>query len=175
MAWTDPPDFTLNQFVNPATLNTFLVANLKYLYNGRPFCDLAHNSDQALANAAWTPVVFGAEIVDSAAMHDPASNPSRIVVPSAGIYLFYGRVSFGSNAAGNYRNIGIRRNGVDFVAIQNGWPNPVGEVDVVIPAIHYEPTAGSYFELCAAQDTGVVINAMSHFGSPHFTCFKVWQ
>jgi len=52
---------------------------------------------QPVADNVEVAVQFPQEEFDNAAMHNPATTPSRITVPRTGIYLFEGGIEWGSN------------------------------------------------------------------------------
>lgn len=109
----------------------------------------------SVPNATFTIIPFDAESFDSATLHDNATNPSRVTVPSAGKYSVAAGVRFASaGSAGNYRTVRLYRNGV---SVSTVWlaGNVVG---VSVPfADTVSCAAGDYLELAAYQDSGVAL------------------
>jgi hypothetical protein len=83
-----------------------------------------------------------------------SSNRSRVYVPSAGWYLFTGRVQWAGNASG-YRQGRLRINGSNADAHMIGQNISVGSsADTIVNSVGMGYVgAGSYVELCGLQDT----------------------
>lgn len=111
-------------------------------------------TNQTLTTATWTAIGLDSEDFDTDAMHDNITNNSRVTFNLAGKYAIHGFGSFANNTTVGYRLIGLRLNGVTFIAMQQTGPlegtrTPRGAVSDVISAI-----VGDYVELVAFQDTG---------------------
>lgn len=114
-------------------------------------CMVTKIAAQTIATASYVAIAFDSELKDTATMHDNSTNPSRITVPSAGIYLVTGCVEFDLNAMGE-RVVAIRRNGTTVASNQNLGTGDIYD-KVSISAI-VECTAGQYIELFVWQNSG---------------------
>lgn len=113
---------------------------------------------QAISNAAHTALQFNAESFDSDALHDNATNNTRLTIPTGktGKWLFSGGAEYVANATGQ-RQITLRKNGTTFltqsVAVATGsFDQMVLITDVLSLA------AGDYIELMAYQNSGATLN-----------------
>lgn len=71
----------------PATVwNQDVVDNVTFLANP-PACRVTHSTTQSLTDNTEASVTFDTESYDTAALHSTVTNPTRITIPVAGIYL----------------------------------------------------------------------------------------
>lgn len=176
MAWNMPASFATGEIVQPAKMNA-LRDSLQYLYDGHEAVDLAHNFDQNVSSGSELPLAFTGEIlVSPASMHSNAA-ATRVVIPTAGFYLFYARATFSPSQDG-MRRIDLRRNGVntDNVMRATIWgAAPPNNTEVTLSGFNYESTPGTFYELIAFQDSGAPLVVLSGYGTPHLTALKVWR
>lgn len=101
--------------VAPATWGNSVKAATDYLANP-PACRVFHNAAQSIPSNANTVLSFNSERVDTATMHDPVTNNSRITMNDAGLYVVTASVSIA--AAADYTALGLhfRVNGANFIA-----------------------------------------------------------
>lgn len=116
----------------------------------------------ALATGTLTTVTFTvADIVDSDAMHDTSTNPTRIIAQTLGFYILRVRVAWGTAVTGTYRTCQLFKNGsfltahatsaaLMAAAASNGTAEHV--------FTERAATAGDYFEVKLAQDTGGTVS-----------------
>lgn len=117
MAYSAPSTRTTGDLITAAIWNQDVVSNVTFLANP-PACRVYHNTTQAVNDATTITVAFNTERFDTAAMHDTATNNSRITFGTAGIYL----VSFTGllTARTDYLAVwaGIRLNGTTSICEQ---------------------------------------------------------
>jgi len=110
-------------------------------------------ANQSLANVTVTSISFeGTDIVDSNGFHDPATNNSRMTIPTgyAGKYLIQGTLEFASNTTGG-REMYIRKNGsTNLQAIQT---DAEGSLTMTISGT-YDLAVADYVEIRAYQSSG---------------------
>jgi hypothetical protein len=117
---------------------------------------------QSLVTATVTPLVFNdADTFDATNMHDPATNPSRMTVVTAGVHTFETTIVFAANATG-IRGVGFRINGTTPIY---GWQEVAnaGALPTVVSTIWTMPlNAGDYVEVLVFQNSGGALNAGSN-------------
>lgn len=122
-----------------------------------------------LATGTPTAVQFDAELLDSHAMHDNSTNPSRFYAPTgySGWYRCLGGVEFDANATG-VRELYIRANGGDILGRTRSVPASGNNWMVQVSAYVYL-AAGEYVELIANQTSGGNLNINNqNYWSPLF-------
>jgi hypothetical protein len=117
----------------------------------------------AQAVASGTVLTLQAELVDTNAMHDTVTNPSRITIAKTGLYLVSGGVGFaGGGLAASRRIASILRNGAAIPGMSAILPptsNAAWNLMVPTAAAVLSLTAGDYLELSAywgAEDSSGV-------------------
>jgi hypothetical protein len=111
------------------------------------------STNQTLATATATAVIFDTESYDSNAFYDGAS-PDRFVAPEPGYYLIIGNVNYDNTATSHTQHLQIMKNGSTRLA-RNGR-----RADANITSWHLEVCtvayldAGDYVTLEAYQNTG---------------------
>lgn len=133
-------------------------------------CTVYHSADQSIANGANTTLAFDTEQGDTDAIHDVATNNSRLTCKTAGTYLIIAQVTFSYSSASNKRHlVRIYLNGATFIARAEevgtgGNPCPVAVAS-------YQLAVNDYVETVAYQDTGGALNALG--GSVDLTSFSM--
>jgi hypothetical protein len=115
-----------------------------------------HSASQSIANNTSTPVVFNTETDDPEAWHSTVTNPSRVTVTMAGLYLVIGYVPWEPNATG-YRQASLAVNGG--VVLSPMMPALGGGfgTNQQVTAL-FGIAAGDYIEMYAAQGAGIALN-----------------
>lgn len=162
--WTDPStagsiDLNTDQVLTE-TIYDKLLSNLKHLggTKGTVACKVTHSTTQSLTSGATGAVTFNTETYDTDTMHDPTTNPDRITITQAGIYLITGHLEFASNATG-HRLAGI--------VVSNSY-----QARQHVPAVNGDETrlsvvalqrlaVGDYIQLYALQNSGGALNVQS--------------
>jgi len=93
------------------------VATKKYVDDNVPTignnqCIVRRTNNQSIPNASPTAIQFTTEDYDPAGMHDNSTNPDRITVPVAGVYLINASVSWVNNWTTDW-DIQVTVNGAD--------------------------------------------------------------
>lgn len=139
-----------------------LAQSIEAVWDGQPYCVTHHSTTQSLTTATMTAVSIDTDDSDVLGMHSTSTNTSRIVAPSAGLYIGTATVSFASNSTG-VRILTLRKNsgGVGTAGTQLGYI----EISAAT-AIHYMQVQGiialaasDYLELFAYQNSGGALNA----------------
>lgn len=103
-----------------------------------------------------TPVAFPTEAFDTDALHDTATNNTRITFPFGGKYIVGGCVWWQSGSGG-IRQVAIRLNGGN--ELHNDRKSGNYPVSVICqPTTIYDFSAGDYVELVCFQDSGASVN-----------------
>lgn len=84
---------------NGQALKTDGAGNLSFgsVAQAAPGVRLTKSAAQSIASGSWTAVTWDQETYDTDAMHEGVTNPSRITIKTAGVFLF----TFGTDWAGN--------------------------------------------------------------------------
>ncbi len=127
----------------------------------RPGARVRRTTDQDIPHNDETTISFNMEYYDNDDIWEGVTNPDRLTIKTAGIYLIIGQVHWSAHSDG-YRRITIQHsvNGplaqviVDLVPITNLWRGQVTTTwDCII---------GDYFELRVYQNSGVQLQALAH-------------
>ena len=124
-------------------------------------------ANQSIPDITSTALTWDAEEYDTDAIHDNATNNSRLTVP-AGVtrVRLSAKVQWGNVAAG-YRQVFIRKAGATFI----GQPETIYDIDSAIyhqTDISSPPivvVAGDYFEVLVYQNSGAALNVIGLDGS----------
>ena len=148
MAWNGTRTWTSGEVVSAANLNTYISQNLDALATP-PFCDVyatAPGSTSGTANTQ-TAISFDSEIADTATMHNPVSNPTRVTVPIDGLYHVEAGAIVQSAATNFYFRGFITLNGSAPTSLYPCAWVPVGATYVSLTESRYiRATANQYFE-----------------------------
>lgn len=132
---------------------------------GGPSARVYSSGNVSAANLAFVPVPFDTERFDTAGLHDPAANSTRITVAAAGLYLVGANVTWENNSTGA-RELNLRVNGSDFIArvVQPGDPT-INTTDQAVTTL-VSLAAGDYVEVVVRQNSGVALNVVA---APQFS------
>lgn len=138
----------------PAAWGDAVRDGLEYLARA-PGCSV-RKSAQNVNATTWTAVRWDAtDVRDTDGYHDPASNNSRITIPTGlgGRYYVHGTIAFASNSTG-VRMARYRLNGGGDFRLQN--LNALGSALGTVLGFSFEVdlAAGDYFELEVWQNSG---------------------
>lgn len=172
--YTVPHTIAPGETVTVATMNNEWGGNASYLANP-PFCSLTHSTTQSItASGAWQALTFDTEDGDTANLHSTVTDPTRITVTDAGIYVVGAGVNFSANATG-VRAIGLRVSGTGSTAPGKGrviaLPISGSDVDLAI-ARPLKLTAGQWVEAVVLQSSGGALNSQAVNGNPFLSV--VW-
>ena len=141
----------------------------------RPHAIVTHNANQSVANATLTALAFNTEAADNNAIHDTATNNSRLTLNKVGLWLVHGSATFALNATGD-RFLQIRVNGD---ANNRPGNNSRGGSATLSPGVEVTALVRAsavtdYVELMAYQNSGGALNVETSAAptSPRFSA--VW-
>jgi hypothetical protein len=128
----------------------------------QPRCLAYHNTTQSILSGAYTTLTMNSEAFDVGGMHDNATNPDRVTLPEAGVYLLLGTAFFAANATG-HRGAKLRRNGATDLAGSQVIIDNAGGTAGAIVAIHALATftATEYVQILGFQASGGALNTGS--------------
>lgn len=86
-----------------------LAESIEAVWDGQPYCVVHNASAQSLTSGTIAVLTQDTDDSDVLAMHSTATNTSRIVAPSAGLYIAYATLNFAAHATG-VRIGNIRKN-----------------------------------------------------------------
>jgi hypothetical protein len=81
MPWTTPRTWATSDVVTAAMMNTNVRDNENWLH-AHHGCSVYKSANQTVANGNNDVVTWNSELYDTDAMHDPATNNSRVIVPT---------------------------------------------------------------------------------------------
>lgn len=117
-------------------------------------------SAQSVATNTDTAVSFNAETFDTDNMHDNTTNPSRITINTAGLYLVQGTVIFSSHTSSTFRECYILLNGTDAIG-DCTIPSVVSQITTLNVSAIYRLEQNDYLELRVAQQSTATLNVGS--------------
>ena len=127
-----------------ATNNRFRYLNIA--------CKATRGADQTISNDTTTAIAWTSEDFDTHAVHDTATNNSRLTAPIAGIYEVSGIGRFQTNGTGS-RVFRIRLNGTSTIASQEFAGNASIELASCLTTL-VQLAAGGYVEFDVYQNSG---------------------
>lgn len=159
------------------TVDTTTSTGLKWAAPSTPSFVGAHatkTASQQLSNVTLTAISFdGTDILDTDAFHNPASNNTRMTIPSGkdGKYLITALIGFGSNTTGG-RELQIYKNGTTVLQYLTSDTGD-GAFNLVISGT-YALVAGDYIEIRAYQSSGGNLDVYgSNSGYTNGTSFQL--
>lgn len=119
-------------------------------------CRVTCPGNPTIPNNAGTPIPWDAEVWDRDAMHDNATNNTRLTCRTAGVYLVIGNISIWSNPTG-LRSFWLKKNGTT-VTCWNGQNAVVGDSTYGSVVGLVELAVGDYIEVYGYQNSGGSLN-----------------
>jgi hypothetical protein len=113
-----------------------------------PMCRVKQTSGQVVYDAANATLAFNAEDFDTDAMHDNATNNSRITINTAGVYLVIASVRYTTGVSDDTR-ISILKNGGNVGIDERGPANTRSGMQVMG---YYDLAAADYLEAQVYQN-----------------------
>lgn len=124
----------------------------------QPRCSAYNNTTQSINDSTTTALALNAEDFDVGALHDNASNNTRMTIPVGGdgLYWVRGRASFAANATG-IRGAFLFKGGaeVERVIVTNAGAGSATQVEVTGL---FALVAGDYLELYGRQESTGALN-----------------
>ena len=139
--------------IAPASWGDEVRAALNWLANP-PACRANRTSAQSVAHGTDTAIQFNAaDTFDTAAMHDPASNNTRVTAPATGIYVVMMQLYWASGGAAMIPK--LRVNGTTEIgSIREDQAGTLNQQSVST----WKFTTGDYVEAVAFQFSGDAVN-----------------
>lgn len=131
-------------------------------------------TNQSITDATITGITLNNEVYDKGSMHDNSTNSERITIPTggAGIYAFFGQVTFAANATGR-RELYLYKNGSKVAEAKEF--NPDGTETTVLQVNYQdEASVNDYYELRVYQNSTAALNVIAGATSTFFTALKAW-
>ena len=135
-----------------------------------PAVRATRTTDQALqfmSNNATT-LIFDSEHYDTAAMHDDATNNSRLTAPVDGIYAITAQVVWSASTTGDFRSLTVRKNNGVSIARAMLPPAASGTLPMEV-STEIRLQAGDYVEASVFFDAGGVSILKQPDSSPEFS------
>jgi hypothetical protein len=137
-----------------------------------PAVRAVRTADQTIANATTVAIEFTAtDEFDTDDMHSTSTNPGRITIATAGVYIITATVNIAaSNSNGIYRLVAIRKNGGNEIATQN--PGGLSDARVTV-TVTDSAAVNDYYEAVVYQDSSAnaTLNAI---GSIRAAFTAIW-
>jgi len=135
-------------------------------------CRLRDSTDELTATATWEYLNFDTESYDTDGMHEGVTNPSRITIKVAGVYVFGALIEWATNATG-YRLIQINLNRT--TAIVRDFQGAVsGNATTSECGSTYEFSVDDYIEVRVYQTSGGNLNVVAGSDwSPVFWAYMI--
>lgn len=140
----------------------------------QPRASVYRTTTQSLTDAADTTIGFNAETTDIGAMHDNATNNSRITIPTGGdgTYVLSTGIECAANATG-LRQIQFLKNGATVLGYDNRLSVGASVPTRVTLVAQADLVATDYVEVRVYQDSGGALNTGSGATTVWFAAVKV--
>jgi hypothetical protein len=200
MPWTTPKTWVAGSALTAAELNEQIRDNEQWIKDllalyGMTSATLARSvqgaiagvstlraTDQTITDSTWTPILFTSEDFDSAngagaGMHNNATNPERLIVPSglAGYYQVAANIVWDTNTTGR-RALRILLNGTTNIAVTRVSAVTGGTTGTGIYIGRLVSlAAGDYVQVDAYQDSGTsrTVDGTTFVEVPYFQMYRV--
>jgi hypothetical protein len=130
-------------------------------------------STQSISNSSATAKTFpGTDVYDTDGFHNPASNSSRITIPTGlgGYYQVYGQVGWADNATGR-RILYLRKNG-STIYYSEGFASGSGLNSTLPVMVVVDLAANDYLELFVFQNSGTSVDILGDSSNTFFGVVK---
>jgi hypothetical protein len=150
-SWTTPRDWTTDELVTEAMLDTHVRDNLEFL-GSPPLAELRHSGTQSISTSTNTALQFDSEVYDSHGGHSDVTNNSRYTAVVAGWYEVISCAGIAANSTGS-RRLFLQKNGTTTFAFKNQQNLTTTECHQCISGL-VELAVGDYVEAIVWQDSG---------------------
>lgn len=183
-AWTSAnPTLAAGEFGWESDTNKLKIGDGSTAWNALPYIGgggaaafvgaaAARTSAQSITHATWTAIQYNAtDVYDTDSIHDPASNNTRLTVPTGkgGVWRFTGTVEFAANTTG-VRAIAWAKNGTQladrFGAVYRS-PSP-SYATVMTSTVDLLLAAGDYVAFHVYHERGSALDASTSYASCQF-------
>jgi hypothetical protein len=136
-----------------------------------PMCRIKQTSGQVVYDASPAVIAFNAEDFDTDAMHDNATNNSRITIKTAGVYLIIASAAY-TAVVSDDASMSILKNGAGGLGGYTSW-GPANTGAGMSTSILIELAVNDYIELSLYQNNNV--NAARTTDTTQTYLMAVWQ
>jgi hypothetical protein len=120
--------------------------------NSIPAARVTRTAAQSIPSGTATVINFNAERYDTAAMHNNATNNSRLRAPVTGIYAVTAQVEWEVDMTGNVHRVSVLRNGTTPIADANAVPGDTPLVQQATTEARLQ--AGDFVQAVVEQASG---------------------
>lgn len=154
MAWTTPRTWVTAEVVTAAQLNTHVRDNLNFL-RAMHGVQATNSGTQSIANTTDVALTWDTETFDTDALHDTATNPTRITIPAAlaGYWRLFAKVHWAGNATGN-RRLFFRKGGATLLGGGVAWATNASVFSPPPVSLIVNLSGGDYVEAMVHQTSG---------------------
>ncbi len=139
----------------------------------RPGCRVIRTTNQSIPNTAITNIILDSEHYDNDNMWEGVTNPERITIQTAGIYLVIGQVHWAANAAG-FRALVLQHSVAGFISRVDTGINPTTDDCRHQISTTWQCDLGDFFQLSVYQNSGAPLDALYHANqSPVFSATRI--
>lgn len=165
MAAPTPRTWTASH-IDADDLNDEIRDVVDYLMH-KPRALVGRATDQSIATSTGTNVNWTNELYKDGVTHSNTTNPSRLTIVDAGIYLVFTAIEFASSTGNTRRDVTITKNGDPAFPAGSQNVNAMGSVpnQLCVQDI-YLMAAGDYFTTRVYQASGssIAVTPASTFG-----------
>lgn len=122
-----------------------------------PICRVTLAADMSIPTSTDTEIEWTSENYDPDGWHDNGSNPERITVPEAGMYICSAQVRMDPAAGGGQWAVTLRGNGSDFASVGFVNLDTTNIMGINVTGV-MNMDATDYFEVRTWQNSGGAIN-----------------
>lgn len=154
--YTTVPDLASGATVTETNWDTHLRDNINNLIV-RPAARVYHSAAQSATSGVSLWLAFNSERYDTDAIHDTATNNSRLTCQTAGIYLVEATLAFAANVTG-VRGAQLLLNGTTNIAIVREPAATGGHEHLLTISTTWAFAVNDYVEVLAFQSSGGALN-----------------
>jgi hypothetical protein len=140
-------------------VNENLSTIARFIRQPMPQARVTHSVSQSIPNATFTTLAFNSERYNNGAMHDVATNNSRLTAKVTGLYSIGAAIWFDTNVAG-IREVRINLNGATPIVIARAHVQPDGYAEAILTT-EYRLAAGDYVQVLVFQSSGGALSVTS--------------
>jgi hypothetical protein len=144
------------------------LTNAKLASGFFPAARVYASGTQSLTTATYTALTFDSERFDNASIHSTVTNPTRLTIPTTGVYLVSANVGIAAGA-GSVREVWFRVGGSTYIS-GDVRANQSGKSMQFAVSTIWQFTAAQYVEVVAMQESGGSLpTVQSASSSPEFS------
>ena len=156
--------------VYTAATHNLILENVEN-YRVPPMCRVKQTSGQTVNDATPAIVTFGAEDFDTDAMHDNATNNSRVTINTAGVYLIIASAAYTAGVSDD-ASMSLLKNGAGGIGGYVSW-GPANTGAGMTSTLLIELAVNDYIELSLYQNNSA--NTARTTSTTQTYLMAVWQ